>query len=209
MSSASSASSSSYDAFTKRRDSLDEYELRRREMNKIIDAHKRMTRDDDENKMSSRSARANACDLNGEEFQIVCEELWIDFKTWVNHNKNASDCIDRARKAITMYWKPFWIVVVCLIWFRWYIGSGKDACSYGLGYGVFSFACEVMRYLGEFMFVLLIMIIGLCTGLLPIIVCLCMYEFKDTFPDPEEDEDEDEDVGDDVDTGDYGHLKKE
>ena len=179
-------------------------------MNKIIDAHKRMTRDDDENTMSSRSARANACDLNGEEFQIVCEELWIDFKTWVNHNKNASDCIDRVRAAITMYWKPFWIVVVFMIWFRWYIGSGKDACSYGLGYGVFSFVCELMRYLGEFMFVLLIMIIGLCTGLLPIIVCLCMYEFKDTFPDPEEEEEEeDEDVGDDEDTRDYGHLKKE
>jgi hypothetical protein len=37
-----------------------------------------------------------------------------------------------------------------------------------------------------------------------------MYEFKDTFPDPEEEEEEeDEDVGDDEDTRDYGHLKKE
>lgn len=190
--------------FNKNCDSLDEYELRRREMNKIVQAH-----DDPENKMSSRSARADACDLNGEEFRIVCEELWIDFKTWVNHNKNASDCIDKVRIAVTMYWKPLWIVVVCLIWFRWYVGAGKDACSYGLGYGVFSFACEVMRYLGEFMFVLLIMIIGLCTGLLPIIVCLCMYEFKDTFPDPEEEDEDEEDVSDDVDTGYSGHLKKE
>ena len=65
-----------------------EFELRRREMNKILEAHKRMrqSQSDAENKGSSRSARANACDLNGEEFAIVCEELWIDFKTWVNHN---------------------------------------------------------------------------------------------------------------------------
>jgi prolipoprotein diacylglyceryltransferase len=89
-----------------------------------------------------------------------------------------------------------WLVIGILIWFRWYMGAGKDACSYGFGYGVFSFVCEVMRYMGELAFVLLLMVIGVCTGLLPIIVCLCIYEFNDTFPDPDSD-------------GDDEHLKKE
>ena len=227
MSSASSASSASFHtsrnslssvlgrANTKRT----EFELRRREMNKILEAHKRMrqSQSDAENKGSSRSARANACDLNGEEFAIVCEELWIDFKTWVNHNKNASDCFEKVRATIASYWTPIWLTFACLIWFRWYMGAGKDACSYSFGYGVFNFACEVMRYLGEFMFVLLIMIIGLCTGLLPIIACLCIYEFNDTFPDPEHGDESDEgDVSDEgdmdvsnVDARDSEHLKKE
>jgi hypothetical protein len=97
------------------------------------------------------------------------------------------------------------------------MGAGKDACFYGFGYGVFDFACEVLRYLGEFMFVLLMMITGLCAGLLPIIACLCIYEFNATFPDPEHGDESDEgdegdvsdvDVGD-VDARDSEHLKKE
>lgn len=227
MSSASSVSSAS---FTTSKNSLSsvlgrtnakraEFELRRREMNKILEAHKRMSQSqsqsqsDAENKGSSRSSRANACDLNGEEFAIVCEELWIDFKMWVNHNKNASDCFEKARATIASYWTPLWLTFACLIWFRWYMGAGKDACSYSFGYGVFSFACEVMRYLGEFMFVLLMMVTGLCAGLLPIIACLCIYEFNDTFPDPEDTEHDDvsdaSDMDVDVDARDSGHLKKE
>lgn len=231
MSSASSASSVPSTSFPTSRNSLSsvigrantkrtEFDLRRREMNKILEAHKRMkqsqSQSDAENKESSRSARANACDLNGEEFAIVCEELWIDFKTWVNHNKNANDCFEKVRTTIASYWTPMWLTFACLIWFRWYMGAGKDACSYSFGYGVFDFACEVMRYLGEFMFVLLMMITGLCAGLLPIIACLCIYEFNATFPDPEHGDESDEDVGDEdvgnvsnEDARDSEHLKKE
>jgi hypothetical protein len=196
--------------------SVDEYELHRRERNKIIEANRKREMGGgggvggvgggvvENNSGSRRSSRANVCDVNGEEFRIVCEELWVDFKTWVNHNKNASDCITKVRTTVAKYWRPMWLVIGILIWFRWYMGAGKDACSYGFGYGVFSFVCEVMRYMGELAFVLLLMVIGVCTGLLPIIVCLCIYEFNDTFPDPDGDGDGDSD-GD----GDGEHLKKE
>ena len=183
--------------------SKDEYELYRRERNKIIETNCKREMGGGgggvvENNSGSRSSRADVCDVNGEEFKIVCEELWVDFKTWVNHNKNASDCIIKVRATVAKYWRPMWLVIGILIWFRWYIGAGKDACSYSFGYGVFSFVCEMMRYIGELAFVLLLMIMGVCVGLLPIIVCLCMYEFNDTFPDP------DGDGG-----GDGEHVKKE
>ena len=172
--------------------SKDEYELYRRERNKIIEANRKREMGGGSGVVenisgSRRSSRADVCDVNGEEFKIVCEELWVDFKTWINHNKNASDCITKVRATVAKYWRPMWLVIGILIWFRWYMGAGKDACSYSFGYGVFSFVCEIMRYMGELAFVLLLMVIGVCTGLLPIIVCLCMYEFNDTFPDPDGD----------------------
>ena len=189
---------------------MDEYELYRREKNKIIETNRKRKMGGGggvvENNSGSRSSRADVCDVNGEEFKIVCEELWVDFKTWVNHNKNASDCIIKVRATVAKYWRPMWLVIGILIWFRWYMGAGKDACSYSFGYGVFSFVCEVMRYMGELAFVLLLMVIGICTGLLPIIVCLCIYEFNDTFPDPDGDGDGDSDGDGD---GDGEHLKKE
>ena len=179
---------------------MDEYELYRREKNKIIETNRKREMGGGsgvvENNSGSRSSRADVCDVNGEEFKIVCEELWVDFKTWVNHNKNVSDCITKVRATVAKFWRPMWLVIGILIWFRWYIGAGKDACSYSFGYGVFSFVCEMMRYIGELAFVLLLMIMGVCAGLLPIIVCLCMYEFNDTFPDPDGD-------------GDGEHVKKE
>ena len=195
-----------------------EFELRRREMKKIQDARRRLMASragggsaggtaaggSTETKMSSNS-RMNACDINGEEFQIVCEELWIDFKSWVNHRENLSNCVSKARAVVASNWIKIIPVLVFLIWFRWYIGSGKEACSYGFGYGVFSFICEVLRYAGEFVAALILMFIGFCVGLLPIIVCVCFYEFKDAFPDPEED-DADADADADARTG---HLKKE
>jgi hypothetical protein len=58
--------------------------------------------------------------------------------------------------------------------------------------------------MGEFVAALVLMVSGFCVGLLPLIVCVCFYEFKDAFPDPEEDEDEDEDSDARAD-----HLKKE
>jgi hypothetical protein len=190
-----------------------EYELRRREMKRIQEARKRMMMAGGAAGAAGaggaagvgavengRSSRANACDLDGDEFRIVCEELWVDFKTWVNHHKSVGNCMGKVRATIVSYWMSIWSVLGFLMWFRWYIGSGKEACSYGFGYGVFSFACEVLRYMGELVGALLVMFIGFCVGLLPVIVCLCIYEFKDTFPDPD---------GDDAADDDVDHLKKE
>jgi hypothetical protein len=187
-----------------------EYQLRRREMKKIQEARKHMMAGGSgsgggscgSGGQNDRSARMNACDLTGEEFQIVCEELWIDFRRWVNHNENLSDCIDTVREAFVRNWTPTCLILGFLMWFRWYIGAGKDACSYGVGYGVFSFTCEVLRHLGEFVAAILIMIIGFCVGILPMLVCVCFYEFNDAFPDPESDEEASDD-------DDSGHVKKE
>ena len=181
-----------------------EFELRKREMRKIQEARMRMISgagagaDAEKNK---RSSRADACDLDGDEFKIVCEELWIDFRKWVNHHENVNNCIDKVRAAFVSYWAPFCLMLGFLMWFRWYIGAGKDACSHGVGYGVFSFACEVLRHLGEIVGAFILMIIGFCVGMVPMIVCVCFYEFNDAFPDPEGDESGD---GEDAE-----HVKKE
>ena len=189
-----------------------EYQLRRREMKKIQEARKHMmvgggsggSGGGSGHGQNDRSARMNACDLTGEEFQIVCEELWIDFRRWVNHNENLSDCIDTVREAFVRNWTPTCLILGFLMWFRWYIGAGKDACSYGVGYGVFSFTCEVLRHLGELVAALLLMFIGFCVGIVPMLVCVCFYEFNDTFPDPDADDADDAD-----DEADSEHVKKE
>lgn len=184
------------------------YELRRREMTKIRDAHRRMTADYVAGGAeSNRSSRMNACDITGEEFQIVCEELWIDFNTWVNHHPNLRDCIGNVREAVVSFWTPIWLILGFLMLFRWYIGAGKDACSYGIGYGVFSFTCEVLRHLGELVVALILMFIGFCVGIVPMLLCVCFYEFNDTFPDPDADEDDNEEEADN--DGDSGHVKNE
>jgi hypothetical protein len=172
-------------------------------MRKIQEARMRMISGAGSAEKNKRSSRAAACDLDGDEFKIVCEELWIDFRKWVNHHENVSDCIDTVRAAFVSYWAPIWLTLGFLMWFRWYVGAGKDACSYGVGYGVFSFACEVLRHLGEIVGAFILMIIGFCVGMVPMLVCVCFYEFNDAFPDPEGDDDEDEEAGDE------DHLKKE
>jgi len=187
-----------------------EFELRRREMRKIQEARMRMISGAGAGggagaEKNKRSSRADACDLDGDEFKIVCEELWIDFRKWVNHHENMRDCIDTVRAAFVSYWAPIWLTLGFLMWFRWYVGAGKDACSYGVGYGVFSFTCEVLRHLGEIVGAFILMIIGFCVGMVPMLVCVCFYEFNDAFPDPEG-EGEDEEAGDEDDSG---HVKKE
>ena len=63
----------------------------------------------------------------------------------------------------------------------------------------------LLRHLGEIVGAFILMIIGFCVGMMPMIVLLCIYEFKDTFPDPDGDGDGDgDDDGEDAD-----HLKKE
>ena len=181
-----------------------EYQLRVREIRKIQEARKRMASGGGAGGggENERSARMNACDLNGEEFQIVCEELWIDFRRWVNHNENMSDCIDTVREAFVRNWPSICLTIGFLMLFRWYVGAGKDACSYGVGYGMLSFTCEVLRHLGELVAAILLMFIAFCVGIMPMLLCVCFYEFNDAFPDPEGNEDDD-------DEDDRGHVKKE
>jgi hypothetical protein len=84
-----------------------EFELRRREMKKIQEARKHMMTSDSGGGENRRSSRMNACDITGEEFQIVCEELWIDFKSCVNHRENLSNCVSEARAVVASKWmKP-------------------------------------------------------------------------------------------------------
>ena len=164
-----------------------QFKLRVREMEKIRDARRRsQTTVANPEDQPKRSSRMNACDINGDEFQIVCEELWIDFKSWTNHDENLSNCISKVCNAVSRNWVYIYFTVLFLVWFSWYIGEGKDACSFGFGYGVFSFVCEVLRQLGKVVVRLFLMFIGSCVGLLPIVVCVCLYEFNDAFPDPDD-----------------------
>jgi hypothetical protein len=158
-----------------------------------------------EKKEIGYNSRMNACDLTGEEFQIVCEELWVDFKSWVNHHENIRNNVSKFHATITRNRFAILLAIVFVIWFRWYIGAGKDACSYGLGYGVFRFICEVLRHLGEIVVIALLTIIGSCIGLLPIITCACIYEYNEAFPDPDGDADDGGEGGASYED----HLKKE
>ena len=175
----------------RRRESIadSQYMLRVKEMEKIRDARRRSQATmggggaDDQPKISSRM---KACEITGEEFMIVCEELWIDFKTWVDHHENLSSSISKVRAAIASTWIYICFTLGFLIWFRWYVGAGKDACSFGFGYGVFSFVCEILRHLGEAVVALFLIFIGFCVGLMPLIVGVCVYEFNDAFPDPDD-----------------------
>lgn len=188
----------------RRRESIadSQYMLRVIEMEKIRDARRRsqatMGGADDQPKISSRM---KACEITGEEFMIVCEELWIDFKTWADHHENLSSSISKVRAAIASTWIYICFTLGFLLWFRWYVGAGKDACSFGFGYGVFSFVCEILRHLGEAVVAFFLMFIGFCVGLMPLVVGVCVYEFNDAFPDPEAGGDVD-DV-DDVDENPY------
>ena len=157
------------------------------------------------------NSRINACDVNGEEFMIVCEELWIDFKKWKEQYENLTNTASVFRRAVVRMRFAILFVLVFAVLFRWYVGAGKDACSYGVGYGVFSFVCEVLRYFGEIVVIVFMSFIGACAGLSPFVIGACILEYDEAFPDPEEKK---EDVGADADAdadvdADAGHLKKE
>ena len=115
-------------------------------------------------------------DMTDKDIAIVCEELWLDIKLWVGHDTNLYSCGEKARMFISRNWLAMLYVVLFMIVFRWYVGSGKDACAYGVGWGAFSFVCEMMRYIGEVFMGVLLGTCGWCCGVLPIIVCGCFYE---------------------------------
>jgi hypothetical protein len=161
-----------------------EYQLCHKEMKKIRAA--RAWRESQEAE-KRRQRRINACELTGDEFKIVCEELWVDFKIWVKHHENMKNCIDVTINAVKRNLGAILFVCMFLVWFRWYIGGGKEACAkFGFGGIMLSFVCELFRYLGEALVGVFLGIIGFCVGILPLIVCVCMYETKNAFPDPGE-----------------------
>lgn len=178
-------------------------ELFRKEIEKIRRARERERERQQENVMQENVVHVNSRDITGEEFQIVCEELWIDFKLWVDHHKNITNSASIFWSAITRNLYAILFVASFAVLFRWYVGAGRDACSYGIGYGVFSFMCEVLRYLGEIVVILLLSIIGFCVGLLPFVIGVIICEFDSAFPREGREEYGDEDC-DDAD-----HLKKE
>ena len=159
----------------------------------------------------------NSCDITGEEFRIVCEELWIDFKLWVSHHKNLTNSACILRSAVSRNLYAILFVSFSAVLFRWYVGGGRDACLHGLGYGVFNFMCELLRYFGEIVVILLLSIIGFCVGLLPFVIGVIICEFDSAFPrgeygdeEGEEDEDSKDTEGEDTEGEDGGnHLKKE
>ena len=165
-----------------------EYQLCRMEMKRIRAAEQKK-REESEN---ARDRRMNACDLTGDEFAIVCEELWVDFMMWVNHHENMKNCLDKTGGAVKRKLCAILSVCMFLVWFRWYMGSGRDACAkFGVGGIMLSFVCELFRYVGEALVAVFLGIMGFCVGILPLLVCICVYESKDAFPDPGEAEEVD------------------
>jgi len=160
-----------------------EYQLCRMEMKRIraARAQQQQQQADDER----RQRRMNACDLTGDEFKIVCEELWVDFKSWVTHHENMKNCRTKTHNAFRRNLATILFTIVFLICFRWYIGGGKEACAkFSMGGIVLNFVCEVFRYVGEALLGVFLGIIGFCVGILPLVVCICIFEFKEAFPDP-------------------------
>jgi hypothetical protein len=184
-----------------------EYQLCRMEMKRIRAARAAAANKEVEAGYR-RERRMNACDLNGHEFAIVCEELWVDFKKWVGHHENMKNCIDKTNYAVKKNLGTILSVCMFLVWFRWYMGGGKEACAkFSIGGIMLSFVCELFRYIGEALVGVFIGIVGFCVGILPLLVCVCVYEFHDAFPDPDTDADADADA--DAHAEDSGHLKKE
>ena len=161
-----------------------EYQLCRMEMKRIraARAQQQQQQQADEERIQRR---INACDLTGDEFKIVCEELWIDFKLWATHHENMKNCITKTHIAFKRNLATILLMCVFLIGFRWYIGGGREACAkFSMGGIVVNFVCEIFRYLGEALLGVFLGIIGFCVGILPLVVCVCIFEFKEAFPDP-------------------------
>ena len=167
-----------------------EYQLCKMEMKRIRAAQAKAAAENKAEAGYRRERRMNACDLTGDEFRIVCEELWIDFKKWVNHHENMKNCVEKTGGAVKRNLGAILFVCMFLVWFRWYMGSGIEACAkFGVGGIMLSFVCELFRYVGEALVGVFFGIIGFCVGILPLLVCVCVYEFQDAFPDPGEEVD--------------------
>ena len=178
--------------------------LRMREMKKLRDGAAAMKKVMDGDGVFTRGCGVGGgglghtgCDMTGDEFIMVCEELWIDFKLWVKRDENVSQSFTNMRNFVVRYYTTMLLTAIFFIWFRWYIGAGKNACAEGFGTGIFSFICEIVRNLGEIIVGIILGVGGFCTGLLPLLLGVCVYEIKNM-------------DSDDVSvTGDEDHEKKE
>ncbi len=117
-------------------------------------------------------------DMSGEEIAIVCEELWVDFRLWMSQHRNLAVCANNAKRKIRGYFVFLFCVLVFLVGFRWYVGGGKDACDYGVGWVMWSLVCEIMRNVGEVLIAIFVIIGGVCCVLLPIMLSICLYEME-------------------------------
>jgi hypothetical protein len=180
--------------------------LRDREIKKMQDgaiAMKNIMNGHASNPSDTKGMGAARCDMTGEECMIVCEELWIDFKKWMNRDENISQSFMKIKKFIVQYYVNILCISMFFIWFRWYVGGGKNACSEGFGVGLVSFMCEVARTLGEVFLGIWLGIGGFCAGLLPLLLGVCIYEIKNMKKTRDEDDsDDDDDDGSDDDGSD-------
>ena len=151
-------------------------QLRKREMKKFYEAKMKMKGVGRGGVDGFGGHDYDITDMTNQDVAIVCEELWIDLKRWIELHKNLGYCGEKVYKSVVRNLVILSCIAAFLITFRWYVGAGKDACTYGFGWGAVSLICEVMRYAGEFLLAALIGICGFCCGLLPIIVCVCVYE---------------------------------
>ena len=169
-------------------------QLRKREMKKFYEAKMKMKGVGRGGVDGFGGHDYDITDMTNQDVAIVCEELWIDLKRWIELHKNLGYCGEKVYKSVVRNLAMLLCIAAFLITFRWYVGAGKDACTYGFGWGAVSLICEVMRYAGEFLLAALIGICGFCCGLLPIIVCVCVYEGTgiDDYDDGDDGDDEKE-----------------
>ena len=169
-----------------------EYQLCRMEMKRIRAARAAEAKKKEESE-NARDRRMNACDLTGDEFKIVCEEMWVDFKFWVNQHDNMKNCIEKTRDAVKRNLGTILSMCMFLVCFRWYMGGGREACAKfgaegicGIGGIMVSFVCNLFRYVGEALVGVFLGVVGYCVGILPLLACVCIYESREAFPDPGE-----------------------
>jgi len=165
-----------------------EYQLCRMEMRRIRKAQAQQQQQQQQQQAEAekrRQLRIEACDVTSDQFKIVCEELWVDFKSWVTYHENMKNSLTKTHYAFKRNLAMILFVFAFLICFRWYIGGGREACArFSVSGIILNFVCKLFRYLGEALLGILMGIMGFCVGILPLVVCVCVFEFRDAFPDP-------------------------
>ena len=125
-----------------------EYQLCKMEMKRIRAAQAQQQQQQQQQQADEerRQRRIDACDLTGAEFAIVCEELWVDFKSWVTHHENMKNCITKTHNAFRRNLATILFMSAFLIGFRWYIGGGREACAkFSMGGVILNFVCEAQQ----------------------------------------------------------------
>ena len=155
-----------------------EMEMAMNEMKKMYEAKSRQRQQRQQQQETGDHKGVDKYDMSGEEIATVCEELWADFRLWMSQHRNLAVCANNAKRKIRGYFVLLFCVLVFLVGFRWYIGGGKEACNYGVGWVMWSLVCEIMRNVGEVLMAIFVIIGGVCCGLLPIMLSVCLYEME-------------------------------